>query len=86
MTKIKNIYDDKNKEHQKEIINISEDYITIYEPIEDYEDGSDLFIYGKEIPDVKNVNYEALFIIIMRATQELYKRVKALEKYFNIVY
>ncbi len=80
------IYDNKNKEHHKEIINISEDYITIDEPIEDYEDGSDLFIYGKEIPDLKNVNYEALFIINMRATQELYKRVKALEKYLNILY
>jgi len=80
------IYDNKNKEHHKEIINISEDYITIDEPIEDYEDGSDLFIYGKEIPDLKNVNYEALFIVNMRATQELYKRVKALEKYLNILY
>ena len=80
------IYDNKNKEHQKKIINISEDYITIDEPVEDYEDGTDLFIYGKEIPDLKNVNYEALFIVNMRATQELYKRVKALEKYFNIVY
>jgi hypothetical protein len=80
------IYDNKNKEHHKEIIKINEDYITIDEPIEDYEDGTDLFIYGKEIPDLKNVNYEALFIVNMRATQELYKRVKALEKYFNIVY
>jgi hypothetical protein len=80
------IYDDKNKEHIKEVIDINEDYITIDSPIEDYEEDSPLFIYGKEIPDVKNVNYEALFIINMRATQELYKRVKALEKYFNIVY
>jgi hypothetical protein len=80
------IYDDKNKEHHKEIIYISKDYITIDSPIEDYEEDTPLFIYGKEIPDVKNVTYEALFIINMRATQELYKRVKALEKYFNIVY
>lgn len=80
------IYDDKNKEHIKEVIDINEDYITIDSPIEDYEEDSPLFIYGKEIPDVKNVNYEALFVINMRATQELYKRLKALEKYFNIVY
>jgi hypothetical protein len=80
------IHDINNKEHHKEVIDRNEDYITIDSPIEDYEEGTDLFIYGKEIPDVKNVNYEALFVNNMRATQELYKRLKALEKYFNIVY
>ena len=80
------IYDSKNKEHFKEVLEIDDDYITIDSPIENYELGSPLFLYGKEIPDVKNVNYEALFVINMKATQEIYKRLQKLEKYLNIVY
>lgn len=80
------IYDDQNKEHIKIIKDIQDDYITIDNTIDDYEEETPLFIYGKEVEDVKNVNYEALFIINMRATQELYKRLEKLEKYFNVVY
>lgn len=80
------IYDSKNKEHLKEVIGITDNYITIDSSIENYEKDSPVFLYGKEIPDVKNVNYEALFIINMKATQEIYKRLQKLEKYFNIVY
>lgn len=73
------IYDVKNKDHHRKIIEKNEDYITIDEPIENYEEGTNLFIYGKEIEDVKNVNYEALFVINIKATQELYQRLKTLE-------
>lgn len=80
------IYDDKNNEFIKTIIEIDEDSLTIDSPIENYEDETPLFIYGKEVAELKNVNYEALFIINMKATQELYKRLEKLEKYFNVLY
>ena len=56
-----------------------DDYITIDEPIEKYEEDTTIFIYGKEVEDVKNVNYEALFVINIKATQELHQRLKILE-------
>jgi len=74
------IYDDKNKEHIKLIKEINFDYITIDSPVEDYEDEISIFIHGKEIEDVKNVNYEALFMINVKATQELYQQMKQLLK------
>lgn len=80
------IYDDKNNEFIKTIIEIDEDSLTIDSPIDDYKDETPLFIYGKEVAELKNVNYEALFIINMKATQELYKRLEKLEKYFNVLY
>lgn len=73
------IYDMKNKDHIKKIVEKNDEYITIDEPIEDYEEDTDLFIYGKEIEDVKNVNYESLFVINIKATQELHQRLKTLE-------
>jgi hypothetical protein len=74
------IYDINNKYHYKKIIEITEDYIVIDEPIENYEEGTDVFIFGKEVDEVKNVNYEALFVINIKATQELHQRLRALEK------
>jgi hypothetical protein len=73
------IYDINNKYHYKKIIEIAEDYIVIDEPIENYEEGTDVFIFGKEVDEVKNVNYEALFVINIKATQELHQRLRALE-------
>ena len=61
------------------VVEIGANYITIDKPVENYEKDTLLFLYGKEIPDFKNVNYEALFVINMRATQEIYKRLKAIE-------
>jgi hypothetical protein len=74
------IFDIKNKEHLKTIVDKNDDYITIDEEIKDYEDESAIFLYGKEIADVKNVNYEALFTINIKATQELYQRLRILEE------
>jgi hypothetical protein len=74
------IFDIKNKEHLKKVIDKNDDYITIDEAIENYEDGNDIFIYGKEINDLKNVNYEALFSINLKATKELYNLVKEQDK------
>ena len=74
------IFDIKNKEHLKIIVDKNDDYITIDEEIKDYEDESAIFLYGKEIADVKNVNYEALFTINIKATQELYQRLRILEE------
>jgi len=74
------IYDINNKYHYKKIIEITEDYIVIDEPIENYEEGTDVFIFGKEVDEVKNVNYEALFVINIKATQELHQRLRALEE------
>ena len=74
------IYDDKNKEHIKTIKEINFTYITIDTPIDDYKNEIPIFIYGKEIEDVKNVNYEALFMINIRATQELHQQIKLLLK------
>lgn len=73
------IYDFNNKEHIKKIVDKTDEYITINEPIEDYEEDTSVFIYGKEIEDVKNVNYESLFIMNIKATQELHQRLKTLE-------
>lgn len=73
------IYDMKNKHHLKKIVDKTDEYITINEPIEDYEEDTSVFVYGKEIEDVKNVNYESLFIMNIKATQELHQRLKTLE-------
>jgi hypothetical protein len=73
------IYDMKNKHHLKKIVDKTDEYITINEPIEDYEKDTSVFVYGKEIEDVKNVNYESLFIMNIKATQELHQRLKTLE-------
>ena len=79
------IYDINNKYHYKKIIEITEDYIVIDEPIENYEEGTDVFIFGKEVDEVKNVNYEALFVINIKATQELHQRLRALEEKINLI-
>ena len=73
------ILDIDNKPHYKKIVDKNDDYITIDEPIEKYEKDTTIFIYGKEVEDVKNVNYEALFVINIKATQELHQRIKILE-------
>ena len=73
------IYNDINQDNFIDVIGIGANYIVIEKPIENYEKNTLLFLYGKEVPDVKNVNYEGLFIINMRATQEIYKRLKAIE-------
>ena len=75
------IYNDTNQEYLIDVVDIDVDanYIVIENPIENYKQDTLLFFYGKEIPDFKNVNYDALFVINMRATQELYKRLKAIE-------
>ena len=73
------ILDIDNKPHYKKIVDKNDDYITIDEPIEKYEEDKEIFIYGKEVEDVKNVNYEALFVINIKATQELHQRIKKLE-------
>jgi hypothetical protein len=79
------IFDINNKEHLKKVIDKNDDYITIDEPIKDYEEGSKIFIYGKEINDLKNVNYEALFSINLKATQELYNLIKEQDKRIKIL-
>ena len=79
------IFDINNKEHLKKVIDKNDDYITIDEPIENYEEGSKIFIYGKEINDLKNVNYEALFSINLKATQELYNLIKEQDKRIKIL-
>jgi hypothetical protein len=79
------IYNDINQDNFINVIGIGANYIVIEKPIENYKQDTLLFLYGKEVPDFKNVNYEALFIINMRATQEIYKRLKAIEKILNIV-
>lgn len=73
------LYDANNKVYIRKIINIDGDKITIDEKLDDYEDGTNVFLYGKEEKEVKNINYEALFTINLKATQELYKRLKKLE-------
>lgn len=76
------LYDINNKCHIRTIINIDGDKINIDEKIEDYEEGSNIFLYGKEEKEVLNVNYNHLFIINLKATQEIYKRLKTLENKF----
>ena len=73
------IYNDTNQEYLIDVVDIGDNYIVIENPIENYKQDTLLFFYGKEIPDFKNVNYDALFVINMRATQELYKRLKVIE-------
>lgn len=73
------LYDANNNAYIRTIINIDGDKIKIDEKLDDYEDGTNIFLYGKEEKEVKNINYEALFTINLKATQELYKRLKKLE-------
>ena len=75
------IYNDTNQEYLIDVVDVDVDanYIVIKNPIENYKQDTLLFFYGKEIPDFKHVNYDALFVINMKATQELYKRLKAIE-------
>ena len=77
------IMDSKNKEHFKKIVDIQGNVYTIEEPIEDYEEESLIFIYGKEVNDLHTINYEHLFNINLKAVQELSAIVKAQQEQIN---
>ncbi|MFH1499320.1 MAG: tail fiber domain-containing protein [Verrucomicrobiota bacterium] len=40
---------------------------------------TDVFIYGREVPDLKSVDYDALSMLNVSATQELHRKVTTLE-------
>jgi cell shape-determining protein MreC len=40
----------------------------------------DVFVYGKLVHDFKTVDYDALSMLNISATQELYRKIEALEK------
>ena len=40
----------------------------------------EVFVFGREVNDFHTVDYEAISMLNVSATQELYKRLKALEK------
>ena len=43
-------------------------------------DGSDVFVYGREVNDARRVDYEAISMLNVSATQELARRLEKLEK------
>jgi hypothetical protein len=47
--------------------------------IEMQKDGDKLFVYGKKVDDFKSVDYEAISMLNVSATQELYKQVVTLQ-------
>ena len=40
----------------------------------------DVFVYGREVDDFRTVDYEAVSMLNVSATQELYKKIQLLEK------
>ena len=44
-----------------------------------------LFVYGREVEDFRTVDYEAISMLNVSATQELLKRIEALEDQNNVL-
>jgi len=67
------LIDNSNKEQIRKIININSNIITLDSPIDNYKDGEPLFLYGKEIEDLKCLNHNIIHNLNVKATQDLYK-------------
>jgi len=70
----------KEKAYIFKVINVTEDFALVLEGQDFPEDFENFFVYGKEVNDYRNVDYDALSMLNVSATQALYKRVKELEK------
>ena len=72
------IYFDEKKE-LLEILEINGNMFRV-KPSTDYRQPSAVFVYGKQVNDFHTVDYEAISMLNVSATQELAKKVEALEK------
>ena len=72
--KLKLIYPG-NKEEIVKVIQVNKDSVEV-----DSTKAGDVIVYGKEVDDYKTVDYDALSMLNISATQELYKIIKKLSK------
>jgi hypothetical protein len=68
------IYSDKNEEGQVKIIDISSMSVTV-EKLDLNKFGKNIFVYGKEVDDFRAVDYEAIAMLNVSATQALAKKI-----------
>jgi len=68
------IYSDKNEEGQVKIVDISSMSVTV-EKLDLNKFGKNVFVYGKEVDDFRAVDYEAIAMLNVSATQELAKKI-----------
>lgn len=70
------LIDEKNAEGIHEVIEVTEGkFRTTFQPA-----GGKVFVYGREVKDFRTVDYEAISMLNVSATQELARKVEALEK------
>ena len=83
------LIDNSNNEQIRKIININSNIITLDKSIDNYIDGDPLFVYGKEVEDLKTVNHNLIYNLNVKATQDLYNIIKLqqqeIEKLTNIL-
>ena len=51
----------------------------------DLSESGSVFVYGREVDDFRTVDYEAISMLNVSATQELLKRIEALEDQNNVL-
>ena len=76
--KVKLIF--KNKETLSKVISANDNEFKI-----DSDETGKVFVYGREVDDFRTVDYEAISMLNVSATQELLKRVEALEDQNNVL-
>ena len=76
--KVKLIF--KNKETLSKVISANDNEFKI-----DSDETGKVFVYGREVDDFRTVDYEAISMLNVSATQELLKRIEALEDQNNVL-
>tara|TARA_R110002167_G_scaffold193763_1_gene396370 strand:+ start:421 stop:1725 length:1305 start_codon:yes stop_codon:yes gene_type:complete len=77
--KVKLIYPG-NKEEIVKVVEVNKDSIKV-----DSTKAGDVIVYGKEVDDYKTVDYDALSMLNISATQELYKIIKELKQEIKLL-
>jgi len=77
--KVKLIYPG-NKEEIVKVVEVNKDSIKV-----DSTKAGDVIVYGKEVDDYKTVDYDALSMLNISATQELYKIIKELKEELRLI-
>ena len=67
------LIDHSNKEQIRKITNIDSNIITLDKEIDNYIDGDPLFLFGKQIEDLKCLNHNVIHNLNVKATQDLYQ-------------
>ena len=69
-----------NKEELATVISVNENEFQV-----DLSKSGSVFVYGREVEDFRTVDYEAISMLNVSATQELLKRIEALEDQNNVL-